>query len=87
MSSRQQADHNTGPLPYNDLHDLLPRLPNVQVLFLHSATFPQTFTRTITHQKLCKLEVDTSQDDQLLFPIFYVILPGLKSLSLLNHAL
>ena len=67
---------------YNiDLHEFLPRLPNLQVLLAHSATFRQNITRTITHQKLCKLEVDTSQDYQLLFPIFYVILPGLKSLG------
>ena len=67
---------------YNiDLHEFLPRLPNLQVLLAHSATFRQNITRTITHQKLCKLEIDTSQDHQLLFPIFYVILPGLKSLG------
>ena len=66
---------------YNiDLHDLLPRFPNLQALFVHSITFLQEITRTITHQKLCKLEVDTSED-HLLFPILHAILPGLKSLS------
>ena len=66
-----------------DLHDLLPRFPNLQALCVHSAIFLKTtLTRTTTHQKLCKLEVNTSWEDLLMPILVSVILPGLESLSI-----
>jgi hypothetical protein len=66
-----------------DLHDLLPRFPNLQALFVHSAIFPKTtLSRTTTHQKLCKPEINTSWDHLLVPILVSVILPGLESLSI-----
>ena len=65
-----------------DIYDLLPRLPNLQEAFFHDTTSPRTrSTLTTTHQKLCKLEVDASQDHHLQHILVDVILPRLESLS------
>jgi len=69
-----------------DVHDLLPRLPNLQEVTFHHALFLPTIPgrrdQRTRHQNLRKLELVASHDIDLSFILLEVIFPRLESLSI-----
>jgi len=63
------------------LHDLLPRLPNLQEATFHKTIFSELPSQKFIHQKLCKLKVDVRYELLLLPILGFVVLPRLKVLS------